>query len=588
MSSPSPPLEPTRRSVLGRLTPGLCCAVAIAFVLAACVSFDRLRPLGELLRRSDDVTIARYDRYVRTCWFFALAFAVAAIWTWRFSRTLDATWRRFLQDALPGPPNVLKFFRDHFLLLVVIVVGVGLRVRYLNVPMGYDEAYSFLNFARRSWIEAIADYNNTNNHVFNTFLMHWCYRIWGQQDWALRLPAFAAGALVVACAYPWAATRFRRPTALPATALIACTPVLIDYSVDARGYMFVTAAALLIDLAFERIDVGAARSSLWWLVAWLSMVFGLWSMPIMVYPLAGLLGWFALAQSTSGPKNGFDWRRLRPLLVFGATGVVAVAALYAPAYIFRGLEATRNPFVRPLSFAAWLVGTPTSWAKAYGLWTEGPIWSIVWLAPLAVGIVRVFGRRPTAWRLGSVFIATLVLMALHRVAPPRRLFVFLAPWVCLLVAVGIEAGLAKIANSDRAVRLTVPAILLAAIVWAWGCPVIIDPDQRAEELISVPDAVLYLQGDARESTRNARLLAPLPCDLPAIYYLAKAGMSMPVNGVPRPGEPIAMIVVGRRSFQSTLDDQVIRLGHLSPELAPWRRIEEFPGLSLWYSAGLPD
>ena len=51
--------------------------------------------------------------------------------------------------------------------------------------MAYDEAYSFTNFARRPLVEALSDYNNTNNHLLNTLFMHVMYVLFGQQDWAL-------------------------------------------------------------------------------------------------------------------------------------------------------------------------------------------------------------------------------------------------------------------------------------------------------------------------------------------------------------------------------------------------------------------
>ena len=79
----------------------------------------------------------------------------------------------------------------------------------------------------RSLFAAATDYHLPNNHVFHSILVYFSTRIFGIQPWAVRLPAFTAGVLLVPAAY-WLAKRlYDRWTALGAALLVAWFPPLI-------------------------------------------------------------------------------------------------------------------------------------------------------------------------------------------------------------------------------------------------------------------------------------------------------------------------------------------------------------------------
>ena len=151
------------------------------------------------------------------------------------------------------------------LLLLVVVPASLLRIMLLQRSVAYDEAYSYVNFASRSWYLAISDYNSPNNHLLNTLFMCVC-RYWGGQNEALwRIPTLLVGIVLVIWIYRWAVVWADRWTALVTAALAGCSPLLISYSVDARGYTLVALFAILLDHSLGRIHNGSGRAALYWL-----------------------------------------------------------------------------------------------------------------------------------------------------------------------------------------------------------------------------------------------------------------------------------------------------------------------------------
>src|SRR3990172_4791582 len=114
----------------------------------------------------------------------------------------------------------------------------------LSQPMQHDEAYTFIAFASRPFWIAISDYSLPNNHVFHTLLVYLAYHLLGDQPWIIRLPAFLAGVAIIPLTYAAAALFYNRKVGLLSAGLAAASPLLIDYSANARGYTLICAFTL--------------------------------------------------------------------------------------------------------------------------------------------------------------------------------------------------------------------------------------------------------------------------------------------------------------------------------------------------------
>src|SRR4051812_25853922 len=78
---------------------------------------------------------------------------------------------------------------DGVALAVILVIGTAVRLRYLSEPMRGDESFTYNEYARRSFDEAISLYTFPNNHLLYTGLVHLAVSRFGAEPWAIRLPA---------------------------------------------------------------------------------------------------------------------------------------------------------------------------------------------------------------------------------------------------------------------------------------------------------------------------------------------------------------------------------------------------------------
>src|SRR5512139_1237710 len=102
-------------------------------------------------------------------------------------------------SKMPGRPFSLWAGFEHlfvqekeplYILLIlggITLAGFVLRVLVINRPIAYDEAYTFLNFASKSFKYILADYSAPNNHILHTILVGVAYRMFGGEPWVVRL-----------------------------------------------------------------------------------------------------------------------------------------------------------------------------------------------------------------------------------------------------------------------------------------------------------------------------------------------------------------------------------------------------------------
>ncbi len=207
--------------------------------------------------------------------------------------------------------------------LILMALGVVYRLEYVYSPLHHDEAYTYVAFAH-SFFSAISDYHLPNNHVFHSLLVNFSTSIFGIAPWAVRLPAFVAGVVLIPAVF-WLAKRiYDHWTALGAAMLVAWLPVLIDYSTNARGY---TLLALITLLTFILGDyVRKENNTFAWLLVSLLSALGFFTLPVMLLPFGILFVWLFISNLVEGPSPYRS--RLDFLLHWSATGFGA-AMYYA-------------------------------------------------------------------------------------------------------------------------------------------------------------------------------------------------------------------------------------------------------------------
>lgn len=414
--------------------------------------------------------------------------------------------------------------RDHRGALVFItILGVLLRLLHLGQPMRYDESVTFLYFARLPWREAVATYTYPNNHILHTLALKAAVSLFGNSPAVIRLPAFAAGILLIPASYAVARELYGGRVALLASALVAASGALVLYSTNARGYTMVVLAFLLLVLVGARLLRGAPARE--WLTFAMIGALGLWTIPTMLYPLGAVALWLALSFAVETPPRSAEIRRLA--IALAVCGLLT-ALMYAPVVAHEGLSAiTRNKFVASSGWFQFLSDLPTSLSEAVKSWALGvpPAISIL----LAVGVLIALARHTalSCCRVGlplAMFVWCAWLLAVNHRAPFARIWIWCVPIVACLAAAG---GL-SLADSrprlrrfvaERFVALAVGLTLAASTSVALSRAVFLTLDTGTYRDASAAVDVLR-----RSSQPTDRVVLAIPTNAPLAYYLDRAGV----------------------------------------------------------------
>jgi predicted membrane-bound mannosyltransferase len=130
-------------------------------------------------------------------------------------------------------------------LVVITLIALAVRVAYINQPIRYDEADTFVHYVDQPLKHSLRYNYVPNNHVFHTLLSRPLRLMLGGDPWVLRLVAMISGVLCVPAGYLAARAHYGRGAGLLAAALIAGSSSLVEFSTNARGYTLLALITLL-------------------------------------------------------------------------------------------------------------------------------------------------------------------------------------------------------------------------------------------------------------------------------------------------------------------------------------------------------
>ncbi len=240
---------------------------------------------------------------------------------------------------------------DGWALLVTMLLSLLLRISLLDRPMYHDESYTVLTWASGTLRYMLEDYHLPNNHIFHTLLVGISYNLIGSQPWAVRLPAFIAGMLLIPAGYGLTRRWYSRGTALLAAFFVGMAPILTDYATNARGYTLFMLFSLLIFWLAARL-VRTNNRFEWALLA-LFGALGFWTVPMMLYPFGAVCVWIFLSilfDRKALEAYGSRGRLLKYLFMVGIAAIILTGLMYLPVLLNTGTtQLFNNPFIAPLS-----------------------------------------------------------------------------------------------------------------------------------------------------------------------------------------------------------------------------------------------
>jgi hypothetical protein len=403
---------------------------------------------------------------------------------------------------------------------LALAAGVWARLVLLRAPMQYDEAYTWVAFASRSFGAVLTDYHLPNNHIFHSLLVRVAGLGLGAEPWALRLPAFLAGVLMIPAAWLAGRALFSRGAGLLAAMLVAVWPYLVEYGANARGYTLLGLFGLLLLALIPALL--ARRGPFAFFLAALLAALGLFTVPVMLYPLglfsAALL--LALLRGLHRPV----WSTPAFLAALAGSGLAAAALtvlLYLPVLVVSGPAALfGNPFVRSFAWGEWVPLLPTWLGGIWDSWiSRVPVW--LWLPVFAGLLLPARARFSNPLAAGLLFFA--LILPVQRPELQAKAFFAFFPVVLLRAAAGY-AGLPLFfpAGARRWSERGVFTLLLLGLA-AWGfaqsrpsLPYLLHGDKGSWQSAAEYAAAQYRPGDA--------VIAAFPFDPQVWYYGHRSGI----------------------------------------------------------------
>jgi len=404
-------------------------------------------------------------------------------------------------------------------ILVIMVLAIIYRLEHIYSSLIHDEAYTYVAFGR-SLFSAISDYHLPNNHVFHSVLVYLSTQIFGIQPWAVRLPAFVAGVLLVPAAY-WLAKRlYDRWVAIAAALLVAWFPPLIAYSNNARGYTLVALFTMLI-LALGDYVRKEKNIFAWGLISLFSAL-GLYTVPVMLFPFGVLFVWLFLENMLEGPspyrtKREFIWHWLGT--GFGAA--ILTLFFYMPVFLFTGPgKVFSNGFVAPLPWKDFLETLSSRFADTWAEWTFRVPSVVIILLVAGLFMSLFFHRRISSIRIPLQLAALLWIMILLLVQRPNawsKVWFFLQPLILIWAAGGIIGLLGKVRLQFLHNLPLAALVLVVALLGGIRQAALLVPQLPGLWAIRGDEekTVLFVQSQLQEE--DMILVAP-PDDAPVWYY----------------------------------------------------------------------
>jgi hypothetical protein len=170
------------------------------------------------------------------------------------------------------------------ILAALTLLAALLSIPSLNSCLWLDEVLTMVHYARPPMAWILTSFPDQNQHMLYSLLAHCCLRVFGEQAWALRLPAVVFGAGSI-----WALFLLGRRLVGETEALLACALTTVSYhriwfSQDARGYTGLLFFTLLATwLWLEALDRDQWRT---WLGYSACVILGIWIHMTMLFVAA--------------------------------------------------------------------------------------------------------------------------------------------------------------------------------------------------------------------------------------------------------------------------------------------------------------
>jgi hypothetical protein len=425
--------------------------------------------------------------------------------------------------------------------LGLALTAMTLRVFKATVaPLTYDEAYSYLRFARLPVLGIFTDYHAPNNHLLHTLAMK-LVSVVGIEGLLLRLPSLVGSLLFVGALLLILPRLFGVGQALGLYAILVFHPMLVDFGSLARGYsqglgFTMVAIALLVGRPGE-----TPRGH--FLAASVASFLAVASVPVFVNPIAALF--IAVAVVAVWKRH---WTQLRRALTW-----LWIPAPLLTVFWYSGILGSAEP-------SSWKWGHRGFWDAATSLWSRGLALNLPTSVAIALsGVVLLLVTASLVrrrWSEGAILLAVASALIPCFLALEHHVFGILYPfarsliYVVPLIFVTVAYALSGAWSGPRAAAWSVVSVVACAWFLAQYSPTYTHPWEhnvpvkRALEVLSEdPEPRIcysWVNNVVFEYYRERGLKSVHDCDVRTAEYVLLSEAAPRVPGAIRglPSKPI--------------------------------------------------
>ena len=355
---------------------------------------------------------------------------------------------------------------DVLWMALLTVAGAALRLHGIGTSLWYDEIVTLLESVRAPLVDIVTSFAGDNHHPLYSVLAHVAVTVFGEEPWALRLPAALFGAATLPLLY-----RLGREVTTPVESVGAALILMVSYhhvwfSQNARGYTAVLFFVVLSTYALLRwLDGGGRRFGVLFVAATALGAYAHMTTVLVAVGQAAALAIAWLAGDRSAARRP-PW--LQAAALFTGAALLTVC-FYAPMLLDVG--------------AVMASGASSGGEQASLVWTIGAVleglqvgFGTLWVIGLGgmvfgAGVVAYLRQRPL---VALLFVLPVVVTAAAAVIlgrPVRPRFLFFSAGFALLfvvrgaaVTAGIAARLLARAGSEPRWRAAGAGLLTLAAV----------------------------------------------------------------------------------------------------------------------------
>jgi hypothetical protein len=412
---------------------------------------------------------------------------------------------------------------ESLLLISIVLIGLLLRIFYLDQPMRFDESATFFNYVNKNW-DQVFNYTAPNNQVLNTILIKLATSLWGGHPFVLRLPALIFGVASIPLIY--LVCKKLGGGGYLAALIVAVHPYCILFSTNARGYSAVVFFTLLFLLIAEYALKQFSRLDILKLALVGSL--GLLSIPIMLFPLCGLTLWLILQLIKNG--QAFSTVLSQFLLPFILLGSTISLVFYAPVVWvtmqpYDSLEQAlsmlfNNEFVKANDSAFFFATIKSHVNNALSVYRKDIPLSALFIFVLLVGAGFFADYREKTFRVTQLVLmvlgSTVLLFVLKHQIPYPRTWIFLIP----IFAIAADRGFTFV---NQALRLNTNVFVLILTLLCINMSFHL---MAKKSVHNYADTGTYLDAEviakklASLLNEGDEVIAPIiPANLPTYFYL---------------------------------------------------------------------